>query len=218
MKTRISLITIVSVIFSVAVIPIMNTAFANSRRAVEAELNKPVIRGGIVFKHYCGVCHGSTGNGESRASKLYGKRTLKITQMSHEFYEKIIRFGGKAVGKSAFMPPWNEELSEEQIQDVVAYLSVIKSNVRRGEVIFKTNCILCHGVNADGKGRAAKLFNPPPADLTHSDKNSEYKEMIIRYGGKAMGRSDVMPAWSGQLTEQEIKDVVDYLAFVLVKI
>jgi cytochrome c oxidase cbb3-type subunit 3 len=88
--------------------------------------------------------------------------------------------------------------------------------VKRGEVVYKTNCILCHGLKANGKGRAAKLYNPPPADLTHSNKNDDYKASIITYGGKAMGRSEVMPAWGGQLSKQEISDVVAYLKTVLV--
>ena len=201
----------------VAGLVLVNQGFANSRRAISAELNRPVIRGGIVFKNYCGICHGHTGDGKSRATKLYGKKALSISSLSKKRLEKIIRFGGKAVGKSPFMPPWNEELSEEQIHDVVAYLAVIKSKVKRGEVVFKTNCILCHGIKADGKGRAAKLYDPPPADLTHSDKNNDYKEQIIRFGGKAMGRSEVMPPWGSQLSDQEISDIVSYLATVLAR-
>ena len=65
------------------------------------------------------------------------------------------------MGRSPFMPPWDGELSKEQIQDVVAYLNVVADEIKRGEVVYKSNCILCHGVNGDGKGRAAKLYNPP---------------------------------------------------------
>jgi cytochrome c553 len=90
-------------------------------------------------------------------------------------------------------------------------LAVISSPVRRGEVVFKTNCVLCHGVRGDGKGRAAALFSPPPADLTHSDKTDEYKRRIIRMGGAALHRSSAMPAWGERLTTHEIEDVVDYL-------
>jgi len=213
---RVSTSLAVAMVLAAAAIMFASQGMANSRRAIDAELNKPVIRGGIVFKNYCGVCHGHTGNGVSKASKLYGKRALKISTLSRKKFEKIIRYGGMAVGKSPYMPPWNEELSNEQIQDVVSYLFVIKSKAKRGEVVFKTNCILCHGIKANGKGRAAKLYNPPPADLTHSNKNDDYKESIIRYGGKAMGRSEVMPSWGSQLSDQEISDVVAYLRTVLV--
>ena len=41
--------------------------------------------------------------------------------------------------------------------------------------------------------------------------------MIITLGGKALGRSEVMPAWGEQLlTEQQIDDVVAYLRTILV--
>ncbi len=115
------------------------------------------------------------------------------------------------------MPPWQDELSNEQIGDVVAFLTVIADPVRRGEVIFKTNCVLCHGVRGDGQGRASKLFAPPPADLTRSDKTDDYKERIIRQGGEAIGRSSAMPSWKDRLTDKEITDVIRYLRTLLVE-
>jgi mono/diheme cytochrome c family protein len=39
-----------------------------------------------------------------------------------------VRTGGKALARSEFMPPWGEELTDEQISDVVSYLQSI--NVR----------------------------------------------------------------------------------------
>ncbi|MES2208226.1 MAG: c-type cytochrome [Pseudomonadota bacterium] len=81
----------------------------------------------------------------------------------------------------------------------------------RGETAFKRYCILCHGVNADGKGRAAKNYDPKPANLRASDKNTIYKTMIVTKGGAAMGRSAFMPQWSEELTKEQITDVVTYL-------
>jgi len=65
----------------------------------------------------------------------------------------------------------------------------------RGSIVFRTYCMLCHGPHADGKGRAARNYNPPPANLTVSAASDAYKEMIIRKGGEAMGRSPFMPPW-----------------------
>lgn len=196
---------------------IATTALASdSRKSVRAALDKPTVRGGIVFKNYCVLCHGERGDGQSRAKKLYPGMQLKIRRRDSDHYESVIRNGGTANGLSPFMPPWEAELSEEQISDVITYLRIVTDPVKRGEVVYKTNCILCHGLKADGKGRAAKLFDPPPADLTRSDKNDEYKTMIIRLGGKAMGRSEVMPSWESQLSQQEITDLVKYLKSILV--
>ena len=201
-------------LFSVTLLSTVSQA--DSRKAVKKELSKPVIRGGIVFKNYCKLCHGERADGIARAAKLYGVANLTIKPADKDYYFRIIRNGGISVGKSEFMPPWEGELSEEQIKDVVAYLHIATDSKRRGEVVFKTNCILCHGLMADGKGRAARMYDPPPADLTKSDKNDDYKRMIISRGGAAMGRSEFMPVWSDQLSEQEIKDVVAYLRTVLV--
>ena len=173
-------------------------------------------RGGLVYKAYCVLCHGAQGKGSNRMKRLHSDLQLGITKGSPEYYETIIRGGGGAVGKSEFMPIWNDELTQEQIDDVVVYLSLLNDSVQRGEVVFKTNCVLCHGVKGDGKGRAAVLFDPPPADLTRSDKNEDYKRMIVTLGGAALGRSSMMPQWGLELDEKEIDDVVNYLGSILV--
>src|SRR5467141_2278820 len=70
----------------------------DSREAVNRETSKPVIRGGIVFKSYCGLFHGEHGDGKARAAKLYGKLNLAIKHRSAEYYETIIRQGGPVGG------------------------------------------------------------------------------------------------------------------------
>ena len=216
---------LLSAITMVALLAGYSPAFANdqpesgktdSLESLTNVRNNPAIRGGIVFRTYCILCHGERGDGISRGAKLYGASILSLKPSSSEYAEKIIRFGGKSIGKSDFMPSWQDELSEEQIVDVIAYLLMVKDQVSRGAVVFKTNCILCHGIKGDGKGRASVLFDPPPANLTLSDKNDEYKKMIITYGGKTMGRSEVMPIWGEQISEQQIDDVVAYLRTILV--
>lgn len=81
----------------------------------------------------------------------------------------------------------------------------------RGSLVFFNYCVTCHGPNADGNGRAAKLYNPRPANLRASDKNLAYMRLIVRRGGKAMGRSEFMPPWGEELTDEQIDDVTAYL-------
>lgn len=83
--------------------------------------------------------------------------------------------------------------------------------IYRGDIVYKNYCVLCHGVKADGLGRAAKIYNPKPANLVLSDKNAAYKEMIIRRGGAALSRSEFMPPWNDELTNEQISDVVAFL-------
>lgn len=81
----------------------------------------------------------------------------------------------------------------------------------RGGLVFANYCVTCHGINADGNGRAARLYNPKPANLRTSDKNDDYYAAIIRRGGTAMARSEFMPAWDAELTNEQINDLVSYL-------
>ena len=87
----------------------------------------------------------------------------------------------------------------------------------RGAIVFKTYCVLCHGTKADGNGRAAGNYDPRPADLTRSTAPDEYKELIIRRGGAAIGRSQYMPPWGQELTDEQIRDVIYYLGVVNIK-
>ncbi len=87
----------------------------------------------------------------------------------------------------------------------------------RGAASFKKYCVLCHGENADGRGVAAKVYNPRPADLTVSPYSDEYKTTIIRDGGESVGRSPSMPPWGKELNDGEILDVVAYLGTIKVK-
>jgi mono/diheme cytochrome c family protein len=87
----------------------------------------------------------------------------------------------------------------------------IDAAVFRGGVVFANYCVTCHGINADGNGRAARLYDPRPANLRASDKNDGYMLLIIRNGGQALARSQFMPPWGGELTDEQMHDVVAYL-------
>jgi len=83
--------------------------------------------------------------------------------------------------------------------------------VIRGSIAFRTYCVLCHGTEGKGDGRAAKMYTPRPANLTVSPFNDAYKEMIIRGGGASVGRSPYMPPWGDELSEEQIHDLVAFL-------
>lgn len=186
--------------------------------AASDQASKSLIRGAIVYKAYCVVCHGEMGDGLARATKLYSANQLRIkNDLSVDELQKIIRLGGAAVGRSPYMPPWQDELSEEQTSDIVAYLAVVGEQESRGKVVYQTNCILCHGPNHDGKGRAAVFYDPKPSNLLVSDKSHAYKLSIINMGSEAMGRSPIMPPWRLQLSEREVEDVAYYLETIEVR-
>lgn len=81
----------------------------------------------------------------------------------------------------------------------------------RGGLVYANYCVTCHGINADGNGRTARLYSPRPANLRATDKNADYVELIVRKGGEAIGRSDKMPPWGEELTDEQIRDVVFFV-------
>jgi mono/diheme cytochrome c family protein len=81
----------------------------------------------------------------------------------------------------------------------------------RGSKVFSRYCVLCHGVAADGNGTAARAYTPRPANLVASPYPDAYKELIIRKGGGAIGRSPFMPPWGDELNDQQIRDLIAYL-------
>ena len=106
-----------------------------------------------------------------------------------------------------------EKTAAERIEEF-PNKSSLEARIHRGDIVFQHYCILCHGTKADGNGRAAKLYSPRPANLLTSDKNDEYKELIIRRGGAALARSEFMPPWGDELTDEQIKDVIGFLASI----
>jgi mono/diheme cytochrome c family protein len=85
------------------------------------------------------------------------------------------------------------------------------AKVFRGGLVYGNYCVTCHGFNADGNGRAARLYKPKPANLRMSDKNDAYFALIVRMGGEAVGRSPFMPPWGAELTDEQTMDLVAYL-------
>ena len=86
--------------------------------------------------------------------------------------------------------------------------------VFRGSLVYANYCATCHGANADGHGRAARLHTPRPANLRASDKNDAYVALIVRRGGEAIGRSAGMPPWGEELTDEQINDVTAFVRSV----
>lgn len=201
---RLKLVTL-----TLALVVCTTSAHALSRQEMLKVLQTPMVNGGMLYKQYCITCHGADGRKNMVVRSDRGKELSRFT--------KAVNSKHLARSSNGPRPFWDKKLNQQEIRNLATYLKSATVDHKRGEVVFKSNCIQCHGLNGDGKGRAARFFNPPPADLTTSDKNQDYKEMIVRLGGKAMGRSDIMPAWGKQLSEQEIKDVVQYLQKLLRK-
>lgn len=115
------------------------------------------------------------------------------------------------VGLAATAADKSDKSSDKAAQGALLPRDSSDAAVFRGGLVYANYCVTCHGFNADGNGRAARLYNPRPANLRMSDKNDAYFGLIIRMGGEAVGRSPFMPPWAAELTDEQMKDLVAYL-------
>ena len=83
----------------------------------------------------------------------------------------------------------------------------------RGERIYYGLCVSCHGVTGRGSWRAT-LFLVRPGDLADPARgranSDQYLFDLIKNGGAPIGRPG-MPAFGATLTDEEIRDVVQYV-------
>ena len=94
-------------------------------------LNYNQDQGKRVFYQQCVWCHSdTTPAGPSNRSNVSPDPALMndgniLNAESDASLKRIIALGGSAVGKSAMMPPYGSTLTDEEINDLIAYMRVI---------------------------------------------------------------------------------------------
>ena len=85
----------------------------------------------------------------------------------------------------------------------------------RGRHVYQHYCQICHGSDAQGDGFNAAMLDPPPRNFADEafwkQATDESLTAVISRGGKAVGKSVLMPTWGQTLDEQQIRDVAAYL-------
>lgn len=83
-----------------------------------------------IYETRCVLCHGASGEGDGRMSKLLKSpppANLRNSRLPDDYMLKIIREGGEGVGRSKHMPPWKDQLNTREINNVIVYLKSIRS-------------------------------------------------------------------------------------------
>jgi len=179
----------------------------------DPELSNYAMNGGAaVFRIRCAQCHGRGAGGAVGYPNLIDDDWLWGGTMQN-IYQTVshgIRFGADEDTRTSQMPKFGEILEPGEIAQLAQYVRSISGQdhdakaAKAGQALFQDNCVICHG--AEGKG--GREFGAP--NLT---------DAIWLYGGDVKtitetitkARSGVMPAWAGQLSESQIRQVATWV-------
>ncbi len=81
-------------------------------------------------------------------------------------------------------------------------------NAIKGQSIYATHCINCHGVHGQGDGPIGKMLVPPAANLTVLGEKSDQELLTTIQDGRP---GTAMPSWKGDLSAQDINHVLAYV-------
>ena len=99
-------------------------AFALGAPAVAGDAE----HGKALYEVYCTQCHGLSGKGDGvNAAQLDVQPRnhtdqKEMSARSDDDLFKAIKHGGQAINKSVLMPNWDGNMTDAEIEDVVAYL------------------------------------------------------------------------------------------------
>jgi cytochrome c oxidase cbb3-type subunit 3 len=171
--------------------------------------------GKVAFADNCAGCHGSGGNG--------------VIGLFPNLVDDAWLWGGDikdiqtaiANGRNGYMTAFGNTLSDQEIDDVSAYVlsySIEGGNaasVQRGSEIFngpKGGCTACHGADAKGMKAlgSANLTDQiwTVADVPGATDYEAKKAAVMSVVKNGISRE--MPAWSGRLDEATIKLLTVY--------
>jgi mono/diheme cytochrome c family protein len=209
-----------------------NDAPGKPKLASEYERPDRVFDFATLYKQNCAACHGESGrNGAaiSLANPVYiataGVANISRVTSAGVAGTMMPAFGIKAGGTltdrqvqviaQGIADTWGQA-SALGGQAAVAYASSAQADPANGQKAFSASCARCHGADGTGlttdKGRVGSLVDPAYLALI-SDQGLR---SIIIAGQPEQGmpdwRSDLTGANARPLTEQEITDIVAWLA------
>ena len=188
--------------------------------AVLAQDTGNALSGNHLYRAYCLVCHGVTGNAPGPLAvrlKLYPADLSSQHYQAKTAAELADIIAGYRKSGESNMPNWGMVLPRQDQLDIAAYVTSLtrndlkfRGNTRRGRAIFKSACVACHGEFGKGRGLLAHMMRIAMVDFTATnDMNKISDERLMNT--VRHGKGDFMPAWSGILNDNQVADVAAYV-------
>ena len=84
-----------------------------------------------------------------------------------------------------------------------------------GERLYTMYCTQCHGMHGNGLGVNSSRMSVQPRSYIEREemmaRSDEELFKVIQQGGKSIDKSNLMPAWGDNLSEEEISALVAHL-------
>ena len=169
--------------------------------------------GPVLYAQYCRPCHGSEleGYAADNAPSL-ASPTFRATA-DDAFLRAAIARGRAGTAMAGYSHSVGGPLTIIEVDELVAYLRAgtrptqlvpraSTGNVAKGERVYRAHCERCHGT-PEQRGNAVHLANAMFLDAA----SDAFLRVAIEQGRPGTQ----MEAWGGNLTTQEIEDVIAYL-------
>ncbi len=182
-----------------------------------------------IYQAYCSVCHGDTGDGQSRARQGLIPPPKDFTEpgiaasLTHEKMLVAVRDGKPGTA----MAGWKNRLSESEMVAVVDYISKrfmrvhaagLQAEASHGKNIYAEYCSVCHGDDGARARWTGAGLNPPPRNFTdRSIRDSLSRKQMI--AAVTHGKPNTaMVGFGRQLNDQDIANVVDYIRLTFMNV
>jgi mono/diheme cytochrome c family protein len=177
----------------------------------QAPPGKPsAANGEALWLQDCAPCHGVQGRGDGPSAEMPQMADTPPTDFTDRAAAQQRSLADmftvtKEGRMDQMMPPWGGQLSDDQIWDVVAYaqtLATAPDDIAAGKTIYESNCTNCHANDGTPLAPGAPNFADAAEMATQSPQ--------AMFNVISQGQGD-MPAFAGQLSEQERWQAVAYL-------
>jgi mono/diheme cytochrome c family protein len=182
-----------------------------------------------LYEENCASCHGKDGQGRVASGAPAIGNPDFLQNADEEFIFNMVKYGRPGTNMMAYGRQDGGVLSDDLIREIVAYVRTMRpgdgeqtksekpgtgkpeqiiGSVGKGKDLFKANCAVCHGVNAQGKA-GPNLINP----IFQQEASDRFIKTTISKGrqGTPMGAYGDGRNSVKELTDQEINDLVVYI-------